>query len=463
MLYVGAENVATLRVLRRYLNKRIPALSANQVLACVSIVGAVTFFFVLGAAVMHFDLPTSDFLRNAFLGAQALDARGRSTDPATAPQRALVNQVTVDIPGRTDDGFTLYSTTHGSWAALIDMTGRVVHHWHMPFSKARPFMTNVYHPLPDEQIHWFGCWLYPNGDLLAVYHADGDTPFGYGLVKMDNNSNLLWAYPGRVHHDVHVGEDGTIYCIKHRLTREPPPGMDYVVTPYIADDVVLLSPEGKELKSVSLLQAFRDSPYAPMLHMYLAEIPNRGEGKGDYLHPNRVAVLEAGLAAKFPRFKAGQVLVSLRNIDTIAVLDLAPRTVVWASQGPWRGQHAAGFLSNGCLLLYDNIGGLERTRVLEFDPVNQAIPWCYASQNFTASIRGTAERLENGNTLIADPGKCRIFEVTPTKEIVWESFCLEPVVEQPGGPSPANANINAARRYRADRLTFLKGGTRARP
>ena len=37
--------------------------------------------------------------------------------------------------------------------------------------------------------------------------------------------------------------------------------------------------------------------------------------------------------------RAGEVLVSLRNVDTIAVVDLESEAVTWAITGMWRRQH----------------------------------------------------------------------------------------------------------------------------
>ena len=49
-------------------------------------------------------------------------------------------------------------------------------------------------PRPDPSIHYRNAYLYPNGDLLAIYEAAGDTPWGYGLYKMDKDSRLIWKY-----------------------------------------------------------------------------------------------------------------------------------------------------------------------------------------------------------------------------------------------------------------------------
>jgi hypothetical protein len=165
------------------------------------------------------------------------------------------------------------------------------------------------------------------------------------------------------------------------------------------------------------------------------------------------------LAAKFPLFKPGQVLLSMRNLDTIAVLDRQTHRVTWAAQGIWRIQHDAEFLDNGHLLLYDNFGSMRGTRILEYDPLTQAIPWAYLNDNskpFSAAFRGMKQRLCNGNTLIVDPDNRRLLEVTQDKEIVWECFCPLPPVPQ--DERPRNHVVNCARRYGADDLTFLKRG-----
>jgi hypothetical protein len=183
------------------------------------------------------------------------------------------------------------------------------------------------------------------------------------------------------------------------------------------------------------------------------------------LHANSVRVLPRALAAKFPLFKPGQLLISLRNLDLLAVVDRERRSVVWASGGIWRAQHDAEFLENGHLLLYDNLGAFDKhTRIVEFNPLTQAIPWCYAHENstpFSASKRGMKQRLPNGNTLIVDPDNNRLFEVTRDKEVVWEIFCpSSPVTPD---QRPQRLRITSAWRYRPEELTFLRGLAHARP
>jgi hypothetical protein len=469
--------------LGRFLYSRVPIRTPHlgKVLACLSVLGVAGLGYVLGAAVMFFQLPSSEFLDQAFTGGKAWHERGKPVvTPFTPPEGDVREGITVDEPSRTYDGFTLVTTTEGPRATLLDMRGGVVHQWGLPFSRAWPHAPHVQDPLRDEQIHWFRCHLFANGDLLAIYQVDTDTPCGYGLVKLNKDSNLLWKYEGRVHHDLDVDEKGTIYTLTHQLKRQAPAGLDYLPTPYVADSLVVLSPDGREVESLPVEEAIRDSAYALLLSTAIAEqaVPKdrtrftsafdallQPTSRGDVLHANSVRVLTEAHGPKFPLFRAGQVLISLRSLHAIAVLDVRKRSVVWAALGPWRIQHDAEFLDNGHLLLFDNHGWSKGCRVIEYDPVTQAIPWVYSdadSSPFLAAFRGMKQRLPNGNTLIVDPDNRRLLEVTRDKELVWENFCPLSAAP-PNQQAVVHHAITSARRYSAEELTFLKGVARARP
>jgi hypothetical protein len=412
---------------------------------CLSIGGLLLLSFVLGAAVVHFNFPPADYLRDAFIGGEALLQKSDlfMTSPADPPAPNLVD---TDDPQRTWDGFTLYATSEGASARLINMRGTVVHEWAAPFSRVWPQPKHVRSPIADNRIYFFSCHLYANGDLLVVYHGAGDTPYGYGLAKLDKDANVLWTYSANVHHAVDVAEDGTIFVLTQRIIHETPAGVD-ISTPALVDYLVRLSAEGEELQTIPLLEAFRDSPFALLLSSRTS-----GGPLWDVLHTNAVEVLRSTLAPHFPGFKPGQVLISVRELNALAVVDPDQRTVVWAARGPWQGQHDPHFLDNGHLLLFDNRASIRGARVLEYDPQTQACPWSYlneASPAFYNPIQGRNQRFTNGNTLIVDSKDGVLLEVTPLKELVWAHCC--------------HTHVPWARRYGPDELLFLKGAPHARP
>jgi hypothetical protein len=333
---------------------------------------------------------------------------------------------------RAQQGLTLYTSGDEARAVLVGMDGQVVHEWQLPFSAVWDPSSPIVDPQPDEYIYWRKAHVLPNGDLLAVYVAAGDSPWGYGLVRIDKDSKLVWKYLGQTHHDLEVGDDGRIYALTHEIRDNAYPGFPQLAVPRIDDFVVVLSPDGEELEKVSVTEALINSPYARLLTRVVWYT------KGDYLHTNGIDVIEAGEAAALrlgPFVKPGQVLLSLREIDTVALLDLDQERIVWAVRGPWLAQHDPDVLANGNILLFDNLGrfvgpdgadaegGGGRSRVIEFDPATMAIAWQYAGtaeEPFESDVRASQQRLANGNTLITEETGGRILEVAPDHEIVWE-------------------------------------------
>ena len=217
-----------------------------------------------------------------------------------------------------------------------------------------------------------------------------------------------------------MAEDGTIYTISYNfLVRDLPPGLEHLPTPCLTDSLEVISPEGKQIKRIPLLEAFKDSPFAPLLSvlekpslfddLIAADAPmpaaQQDMRRRDVIHTNAVKVLSRKLAPKFPMFKAGQLMISPRHLDTIAMLDPDSGKVTWAARGPWHAQHDPSFLDNGHLLLFDNLGSVKSSRVLEYDPQNQSFPWWYPDDYGTRFLHthpGVTQRLPNGNTLIVE-------------------------------------------------------------
>jgi hypothetical protein len=435
----------------------------------LSVLGLLVLAYVLGAAVMFFEWPSSGFLRKAFIGGRAVSERPSGGQPpaATRPTRAPTESI--DRPGKTFDGFTLYCVTaeptSRSEVVLVDMRRQVLHRWVVSYRKIVSDPSRPRNVFSSSLICVFDCHLYPNGDLLAVVQGRDQLTSGFGLVKLDRDSKVLWTYAGNVHHDVDVAEDGTIYAIAHRSVEDRPKGLESIPPPWQVDDLVLLSPDGKEVrKPIPLLEALYRSPYAPLLTpLEKPRTASAGEASTlhgfddlrkaqDVLHANSVKVLSRTMAPHFPGLEAGQILLSLRTLDALAVLDPATQSVVWAARGPWRAQHDAQFLASGRLLLFDNLGSPAGSRVLEYDPRTGAFPWTYPGPGgpaFFTSERGMCQRLPNGNTLIVNSEGGELIEVTPGKEVVWT--CALP------------GFVTTARRYRPEQLSFLKGGPRARP
>jgi hypothetical protein len=318
--------------------------------------------------------------------------------------------VTAYVPERAYAGLNLVLSGHAQEALLVDMDGRVLHSWSYDFESAYPdFQGPAGKPSanPFFRDFWRRAHLYPNGDLLAIYD-------GYGMIRLDKDSNLAWSVSGGCHHDMFVDETGLIYV----LTREAKTLPRYHVTRQVLEDfITVLDTEGNVLRKVSLLEAFERSSFAS----FLSDLPRFG----DLFHTNTIQVLDGSLAHRSPIFRKGNILISVRNINVIAVVDLDTEKVIWALSGQWIAQHEPTLLPGGTILLFDNQGHRGMSKVIEIDPLSQEIVWAYEGtpdNGFYTESSGSVYRLPNGNTLIIQSNSGRVFEVTEDQQVVWEYY-----------------------------------------
>lgn len=298
-------------------------------------------------------------------------------------------------------GLNFYTSGHGPEAVLMDMDGRELHRWRYPFEEAWPD-----HPRkrPLQTKWWRRATLLENGDVIAIFA-------GFGMIKVDKNSKLLWARKIGAHHDLEIMPSGDIYV----LTRVPHLVPRIHPSQEILEDFIsVLDADGVEKRRVSVLEAFERSKYAK---------PWRG--RGDIFHTNSLRVLDGRSADRAPAFRKGNVLLSIHALDQLAVVDLDRAEVVWTLERDFKGQHDAKILDDGHLLLFDNFGREEQSSVIELDPVTGDRVWEYRGtpeRPFYSFTCGTADRLDNGNTIIVESDQGRAFEVTPEREIVWEFY-----------------------------------------
>ena len=277
-------------------------------------------------------------------------------------------------------GFTLYTWSEGPAAVLIDMEGNVVHSWSHPACKS-----------------WARARVFENGDLLVI-------TVGYPhLIKLNSRSELIWEWNKAAHHDLQVQPDGTIAVLVQETASRPHFRGGET---FLSESVLLLQPDGTPTRRVSILEGFeRSRSYSDWLEEH--PLPD----DRDPLHTNSVEIFQEN-----GRMFA---LLSIRNIDTVAVLDMEASEIVWAATGPWHKQHEARFVG-GNLLLFDNLGLGEQSRVLELDTETLEIAWSFTEPGFFTKRFGAQQRLPNGNTLISESEKGRLLEVARDGRVVWE-------------------------------------------
>ena len=313
--------------------------------------------------------------------------------------------VTTYDRSRASRGVNLVLSTDSPAAELLDMKGHVLHRWSTTVEAVWPNKE-----VPGSQLsksYWRRARLLAGGDLLAIFEQ-------IGLVRLSPGSDVQWALPAHIHHDVEILPDGDLLALAFMAQRVS--AMERSRS-CVLDHVLRLGMDGKIKRVVSELAALGRSPWS----WFLSRISPRW---GDLFHSNDIAVLDEASSARLPGTSPGQVLVSLRNRDALIAIDLDAGQVTHVLQGPFHRQHDPELLSNGEILLFDNgVEDATRSRAIQLDPASGLITWSYGGDDghpLHSRIMGEVQRLPNGNTLITESVGGRAIEVTPEGETVWE-------------------------------------------
>ena len=304
--------------------------------------------------------------------------------------------VTVWDEERAWPGINLF-TNDVNEAYLMDMAGRRLHTWR----------------LPEEFTHCEHFELLAGGHIAAVC-------VGQGLVKLDRESNVVWELRKPFHHDLEVQADGSFRVpIVGRWRRYQGRKVGF-------DGVAHVSPEGEMLSRwrtwnrLETLQALHEPSHLD--EAYAGELPKKSF---DYYHLNTVEILpDTPLGRRDPRFRAGNLLVCLRNVHLILIVDQATDEVTWSwGPGELSFPHMPTMLESGNILVFDNGVDSGNSRILEIEPLSGEIVWLFEGdppESFFSKRRGSNQRLPNGNTLICQSEEGRVFEVDAAGELVWE-------------------------------------------
>ena len=425
-------------------------------------------------------------LRRCAVGA-ALALAMLVAGPMVAAPTVFPTGTTIYQPDKTWNGFTVVSALGVPAVLVIDMDGHVVKRWDgfnlAPGGPAR---------------------VLPGGFVIA---SQGTFPRHLettALVAEDFAGKELWRFDhaeqitidgkqqwsARQHHDWQRSDFPAGYYSPN-YSPKPTGGTTLLLThttdtvPAIADvsledDVLIeLDGRGNRVWSWKVSDHVDEFGYDARAR---AAIRRAGKREGfDWFHMNSASYVGPNkwFDAGDKRFDPRNVLISSRNSSVVAIVSRDTGHIVWrigpdfsatpelAAIGQVIGQHHADFIPPGLpgagdLMLFDNGGESgygdpspisplgnsiyqrDHSRVLEIDPTTLKVVWQYQARNFYSTNISSAQRLPNGNTLIAEGAQGRIFEVTAKGDVVWE------YMEAPGTTGPIKSNAV----YRAYRIPY---------
>ena len=315
---------------------------------------------------------------------------------ARSPDRVEFRTVVTDD---TVAGFTLIGgltpgreTLQG--ATLYDADGQEVHQWVIDYEALDRDGE------AEENVLLHGLLALEDGSIAVAFDN------GNVIARIDACGNPRWVQQGRYHHVVTRDDDGAFWSWRDEaLVQLDADSGEIMQTIDMRTDVV------ETLDLVGVL-GIRTHPDADRLAY-----------QEDPFHVNDVEPLTAALAPAFPDFEAGDLLVSMRELNLIAVMDPTTRQLRWWRHGPWFKQHDPDFQPNGRISVYDNRMGLGGSRIVVIDPATDE--WEVVLEDgpqtpFYSWQRGTHQILANGDILVTEPQQGRVFQVDRYGRLRWE-------------------------------------------
>jgi hypothetical protein len=332
--------------------------------------------------------------------------------------------VKVHDGARISKGSTLVTTYFSDldWRPgikLVDVDGNVLHTWDA--DPARLF--------PDRNFRYsyvHGTHLFPDGDILVILeHA--------GMVRMGPCGDIEWRLEvPQAHHSIAPSSDGNFWISTHVAWLDDQEGRSHLAQfqfpslnpPLFEDHATKISPDGKILQDINLI----DVVYRNHLQRAITKIGQKHTG--DIFHLNDVEELSPEMAQSYPLFAAGDLLVSLRNIDLVLVFDPDTSEVKWHTFDLTIKQHDPDFIGDGWIGVFDNntdgtargsfLGG---SGIVAVQPHTGRQAGLYPSENadpFYTDAGGKWQLLPNGNMLMVEARAGRALEAAPDGTTVWE-------------------------------------------
>ncbi|MEX2449331.1 MAG: arylsulfotransferase family protein [Rhodospirillales bacterium] len=261
--------------------------------------------------------------------------------------------------------------------------------------------------------------VFPHG-TLALRDGSIVVNFDHGetIARIGPCGDVRWTNAGKFHHIIHQSYDGTLWSWQSGAKEER------VNKRVEKEYLVQLDPDsGRVLRRIDLV----DDVITPhKLHGIFAirseTLPDRVDYQPDPFHPNDIDVLSPEMASAFPMFEAGDLLISLRSLNMIAVFDSKTLAMKWSRIGPWHRQHDPDFQPDGTIALFNNNTGLGASQILAVDPKTGAVTTLFdgaRTDNFYTWQRGNHQILPNGNIIAVETERGRVVEVDRTGAVVW--------------------------------------------
>jgi len=182
-------------------------------------------------------------------------------------------------------------------------------------------------------------YLMPDGSIIF---SSGEGP----LVRLNRCNKVEWVINRHFHHSINMGPNGNLFV----------PIIANLNTSYKAlygpethnfllrdDGFAEVSPAGKILNEWSITQVLIQNGYGGLLL-------GVGRYEEDKIHLNDAKPILEG----DHYVETGDVMLSMRNLSSIALFRPSTGKIIWLQTGPWLNQHDIDYRGDGKFVLFGN-------------------------------------------------------------------------------------------------------------
>lgn len=304
-------------------------------------------------------------------------------------------------------GTVFVSEVEGCRAQRIDRSGRPLARWRL-----------------SPCFRWEAADLLPDDSVVAVHRelapdASETDAAGRALVRIAADGRVIFRTPAAVHHGLDASQPGRgILALAYHIRGDRP----VHGRPVRDDDILVLDDAGHMLRRHSVLSLF-ERARGKLAHLDRGpDVDETPDGPDfDLLHTNAITWMRP--VRPGPLYRPDNVLITVRNQNLVAIAS-PQQGILWRwGENELQHPHDATLLDNGHVLVFDNRPDGQQSRVVEVDPKTDTVAWDFEGRGdaaFHSVRRGSAQRLPNGDTLIASSGEGILLQVTQAGQLVWK-------------------------------------------
>lgn len=328
------------------------------------------------------------------------------------------------FPAPEDDGYLLFSgmdpKAKQPTVQLIRIAdGKVVSEWPLDWDAIYAQMTDKKWEVKGRSDHGL-----PYHPLLL---DDGDIVFNTGksMVRSDRcSAKPEWVIDKVIHHSNELALDGT--SVWSPAVAEGYFANNPLLEEKLRDDsFARISLDGKVLENHSVAKILIENGLRELL------LGTSGhQFRDDPIHLNQIAVAQTNTK----HWQRGDLLLSIRSLSTVLLYRPSTGKIIWHQLGPWMSQHAAVFVDDHRISVFDNNsfsgapqskpfvkpGDINRVIVYDFDTKQASEPFAalLAEAKPATWNQGLARVLPDGGLFLEETNYGRHLRFTKDK-LLW--------------------------------------------